>query len=275
MIVRRLPDSELYHHGIKGQEWGDRNGPPYPLDSQTSAAVKKSAKKKNFIDRARDRHKMKKVRKARVEKMRAQQREKEERVKKLQQANAERRERAEIIKTGSAKDIQKFQHKMSAKEYEEALARVNFKQSLDSLAAQQAAAKSAKFQSRLNNVMNAANTVSSIAQSASSVYNSLSNMGIIKKKETKEVKSKLASLQEQRDILSVSMDIADLKYEKANLSEQRKEIKKLKKEEAKSQAEANIVRNDRVKSGEDKTSVSQATIEALQKRIEELEKQNR
>lgn len=22
---------ELYHHGIKGQKWGDRNGPPYPL----------------------------------------------------------------------------------------------------------------------------------------------------------------------------------------------------------------------------------------------------
>lgn len=23
---------ELYHHGIKGQKWGVRNGPPYPLD---------------------------------------------------------------------------------------------------------------------------------------------------------------------------------------------------------------------------------------------------
>ena len=23
--------SELYHHGIKGQKWGKRNGPPYPL----------------------------------------------------------------------------------------------------------------------------------------------------------------------------------------------------------------------------------------------------
>ena len=25
--------SELYHHGIKGQKWGVRNGPPYPLYS--------------------------------------------------------------------------------------------------------------------------------------------------------------------------------------------------------------------------------------------------
>jgi hypothetical protein len=23
---------ELYHHGIKGQKWGVRNGPPYPLE---------------------------------------------------------------------------------------------------------------------------------------------------------------------------------------------------------------------------------------------------
>lgn len=25
--------NELYHHGIKGQKWGKRNGPPYPLDA--------------------------------------------------------------------------------------------------------------------------------------------------------------------------------------------------------------------------------------------------
>lgn len=35
--------NELYHHGIKGQRWGKRNGPPYPLNSQTHAAVVRSA----------------------------------------------------------------------------------------------------------------------------------------------------------------------------------------------------------------------------------------
>lgn len=29
---KSLKHSELYHHGIKGQKWGERNGPPYPLD---------------------------------------------------------------------------------------------------------------------------------------------------------------------------------------------------------------------------------------------------
>lgn len=35
----------LSHHGIMGQKWGKRNGPPYPLDSsQKSAAEKKRGK---------------------------------------------------------------------------------------------------------------------------------------------------------------------------------------------------------------------------------------
>ena len=27
--------NELYHHGIKGQRWGVRNGPPYPIENKT------------------------------------------------------------------------------------------------------------------------------------------------------------------------------------------------------------------------------------------------
>lgn len=38
-----MPKNELYHHGIKGQQWGRRNGPPYPLNPQTHASVVRSA----------------------------------------------------------------------------------------------------------------------------------------------------------------------------------------------------------------------------------------
>ena len=36
--------NELYHHGIEGQKWGVRNGPPYPL-------TKEAKRKKTIADR--------------------------------------------------------------------------------------------------------------------------------------------------------------------------------------------------------------------------------
>ena len=36
---------EIYHHGIKGQKWGERNGPPYPLGSRKSGSERYYASK--------------------------------------------------------------------------------------------------------------------------------------------------------------------------------------------------------------------------------------
>lgn len=33
-IIPKEQANELYHHGIKGQKWGVRNGPPYPLEEK-------------------------------------------------------------------------------------------------------------------------------------------------------------------------------------------------------------------------------------------------
>ena len=44
------PGEYICHHGIKGQKWGKKNGPPYPLGSdQKSASEKKTSKVKNFV----------------------------------------------------------------------------------------------------------------------------------------------------------------------------------------------------------------------------------
>lgn len=36
--------NELYHHGIKGQKWGVKNGPPYPLSERSLSKSEKRAK---------------------------------------------------------------------------------------------------------------------------------------------------------------------------------------------------------------------------------------
>lgn len=46
----RLYSDELYHHGIMGQKWGVKNGPPYPLsESDHSAAEKKAGWKTSLM----------------------------------------------------------------------------------------------------------------------------------------------------------------------------------------------------------------------------------
>lgn len=42
----KMGENELYHHGVPGMSWGDRNGPPYPLSGRAKKIARAEAKKK-------------------------------------------------------------------------------------------------------------------------------------------------------------------------------------------------------------------------------------
>ena len=44
-------DYYLYHHGILGQRWGRRNGPPYPLDATDHSSSERKAGWKKSLDK--------------------------------------------------------------------------------------------------------------------------------------------------------------------------------------------------------------------------------
>lgn len=148
MVVKRKSDY-LAHHGIKGQSWGDQNGPPYPLDSQVSSAVKKN-KSKSFIQKLKDKKKGKKLQAARKAKV------------------EEKKEKEEIINSGDEKKIKKIQHKLTDEEYVRALNRINMNAQLNTVNVGYAS-----LEKKLTTMGTMATSVNNIANATSAVIGAL------------------------------------------------------------------------------------------------------
>ena len=57
MNYRIIYKDELYHHGIKGQKWGQRNGPPYPLGVSDHSAREQKAGWRSSLSSSKNEYK--------------------------------------------------------------------------------------------------------------------------------------------------------------------------------------------------------------------------
>lgn len=114
--------NELYHHGRLNQQWGVRNGPPYPLSRQTVSEAYGKKKKRSISEVLQDR-------KARKEAEEREKREKEEAEKKARLAADKER----VLREGTATELLQYKNELTAKEWQDSLNRIKWVNELTSL----------------------------------------------------------------------------------------------------------------------------------------------
>lgn len=124
--------SELSHHGILNQKWGQRNGPPYPLSpGRHSAAEKKAAKSgistlASYVSNRKKKYKRKKA----IEKAK-QTRIQNERIKYEKEHYDELK--AKALKSGTATDIMRFKGDLTNQQLNDAINRLTYESKLSSM----------------------------------------------------------------------------------------------------------------------------------------------
>lgn len=99
-----MPNNDyFYHHGIDGQKWGKRNGPPYPLNRDSIGSVIKKKKKSNGGNQTHN-----------------------------NKPTMSRDEaKAKALNSGKAKEVLKYRDELTNKELNDALNRIKWYMSLD------------------------------------------------------------------------------------------------------------------------------------------------
>ena len=139
----------LAHHGILGQKWGYKNGPPYPLDEgDHSSSEKKAGWRKSLVSAIKD-HKKKKQRAKALEKAR---KTKAENAKKAAEKQAYEDEKQRVLKSGKASEILKYQGDLTNKELSDAVSRLDWERRLNEISAKEVQTNWDKMDSLMNKV---------------------------------------------------------------------------------------------------------------------------
>lgn len=149
------------HHGIIGQKWGDRNGPPYPLSSSEHSAVVKSADKKSTRSgRKLTWHQRRKAKKN---------------LKKARAAAAKKRlddkEKERLVREGSASEVYARRNDLTIEQKRRAQERLNLDDQLATLSAKELARKKSKVDKMINTIDRASKITLGVYNTANNINN--------------------------------------------------------------------------------------------------------
>lgn len=155
-----LDQDFLEHHGVKGQSWGKKNGPPYPLSRGKDGKVTQTQKKKKQSLIAR-------IRADRQKKVKAKQKEKaktnkaKEKKKEASENLSKEELREKLLKSTDPKFIAKHLDLLETREIQDRINRINTEKSLKDLTIDKSSKK------KVDKGMEWVKNVSSIADATS------------------------------------------------------------------------------------------------------------
>lgn len=205
---------ELYHHGILGQKWGARNGPPYPLgEGEHSAAEKR--KNGGLLKRMRDRRLAKKRKKKRAQAL--------EKARAARKANLEAKKRKEehdankqkVLQSGKASEVMKYKGEMTNQELQQVLSRLDMEQRLGQYSAKEVKSGMDKVEAVIGKVskgIDIADKTLSSYNKAAKIINSVAGTKLPKLEEPKKLSWDEKNKQEINRKLKIQSEEAEYDF---------------------------------------------------------------
>lgn len=166
----------LAHHGIKGQKWGDKNGPPYPLRPGAHSAAEKKHKTRSILRSIKEDI----LKRRSAAKKKGEARRKEKLVKDLQKEEQRHEDyekaKERAVKSGKASNVLRFQGDLTNQQLQEAVSRIRFENDLKKFSREEKPdvwSIMDKASSRLNTAGTLLNNIVTVGSNAAKIKKSL------------------------------------------------------------------------------------------------------